>query len=167
MELIVLHDGEEHRVRVERRDGAVEIELGGRSFRVDSASTNGRVRSLVIGGRQFEVGVKSLTEGRYQVSGQGRVQEIEVLDPLSHLASQGAGRGGAHGAHRIEAYMPGRVVSILVAEGDEIEKGQGLVVLEAMKMENEIQAERAGRVAKILVEEGRTVEGGDALFEIE
>jgi pyruvate carboxylase subunit B len=62
--------------------------------------------------------------------------------------------------------MPGRVVKFLVSEGDEVISGQGLVVLEAMKMENEITAERAGTVRKILVEEGQAVEGGDSLFEL-
>jgi biotin carboxyl carrier protein len=62
--------------------------------------------------------------------------------------------------------MPGRVVSLMVEEGQEVADGEGLVVLEAMKMENEIRAETAGVVRKILVTEGQTVEGGDPLFEI-
>ncbi|TNF74372.1 MAG: acetyl-CoA carboxylase biotin carboxyl carrier protein subunit [Acidobacteria bacterium] len=62
--------------------------------------------------------------------------------------------------------MPGRVVALLVEEGQEVESGDGLVVLEAMKMENEIRAETAGVVRKILVSEGQAVEGGDPLFEI-
>jgi pyruvate carboxylase subunit B len=62
--------------------------------------------------------------------------------------------------------MPGRVVELLAAEGDEIEAGQGIVVLEAMKMENEISSEHSGTVHKIHVEPGSTVEGGDPLFEI-
>jgi biotin carboxyl carrier protein len=62
--------------------------------------------------------------------------------------------------------MPGRVVEVLVREGDEVTVGQGLVVLEAMKMENEIQAERAGKVTKVFVTAGQPVEGGDLLFEL-
>ena len=67
----------------------------------------------------------------------------------------------------MNAYMPGRVITVLVAEGDAIEPGQGLIVLEAMKMENEIQAEAAGVVRRVLASPGQTVEGGDPLFEIE
>jgi pyruvate carboxylase subunit B len=63
--------------------------------------------------------------------------------------------------------MPGRVVTLLLSEGESVEVGQGVVVLEAMKMENEIQAQVAGVVKKIFVEEGQSVEGGDPLFEIE
>ena len=64
------------------------------------------------------------------------------------------------------AYMPGRVVAVLVEEGDEVAAGQGVVVLEAMKMENEIRAEVAGKVIKLHVRPGQSVEGGDLLFEI-
>ena len=167
MKLIVLRDGREHEVLVERRDGAYEVEVGDRRFLVDSVRTNGMVRSLIIGGRQFEVAVKRQDEGRYQVGSQGTIEELEVLDPLTYLASQGAAGEKSRGGQRVEAYMPGRVVRLLVAEGDTVEKGDGLVVLEAMKMENEIEAERAGRVARVLVEEGQAVEGGDAMFEFE
>ncbi len=62
--------------------------------------------------------------------------------------------------------MPGRVVALLVDEGDEVEPGQGVVVLEAMKMENEIAAEHGGVVTKVHVEPGQAVEGGDPLFEL-
>jgi biotin carboxyl carrier protein len=167
MKLIVLRNGREHEVRVERRDGAYEVELGDRSFKVDSVRTNGMVRSLLIGGRQFEVAVTRQDGGRYQVSAQGTLEELEVLDPLTYLASQGAAGEKSRGGLRVDAYMPGRVVRLLVAEGDMVEKGQGLVVLEAMKMENEIEAERSGRIARVFVEEGQAVEGGDALFGLE
>ena len=63
--------------------------------------------------------------------------------------------------------MPGRVVDILVREGEKVEPGDGLVVLEAMKMENEIQAERAAVVSRIFVTPGQAVEGGDPLFELD
>ena len=88
-----------------------------------------------------------------------------MVDPLTHLARQAHGAAAA-GAHQVSAYMPGRVVAVLVEEGQAVEAGQGLVVLEAMKMENEIQAEAAGVVTKILVAPGQAVEGGDPLFEI-
>jgi biotin carboxyl carrier protein len=63
--------------------------------------------------------------------------------------------------------MPGRVVAVLAEEGARVEAGQGVVVLEAMKMENEIRAERAGTLARLHVRPGQAVEGGDPLFEVE
>ena len=62
--------------------------------------------------------------------------------------------------------MPGRVVELLVAEGDRVEEGQGVLVLEAMKMENEIQAEREGVIERFFVADGQAVEGGNPLYEI-
>ena len=63
--------------------------------------------------------------------------------------------------------MPGRVVAVLAAEGDAVRAGQGVVVLEAMKMQNEIQAEHDGTIKRICVAAGQAVEGGDLLFELE
>lgn len=167
MELIVLRNGEESRVEVEERGQTYLLRIGDRSYVVDSAATNGTVRSLVIEGRQFEVSVRRQNSSKYNVSHQGSIDEVEVLDPLTYLAEQGSVRQRGAGPQKIPAYMPGRVVEILVKEGDAVEPGQGLIVLEAMKMANEIQAEHEGVVTRIFVTAGQTVEGGDPLFELE
>jgi len=166
MELIVLSNGHEARVEVEHLGSGIEVRIGDRLYLVDTVATNGAVRSLIIEGRQFEVAVRSREEGRYQISHRGSIEEVEVLDPLTHLARQGSESRSQKGLGKVTAYMPGRVVELLVQEGDEVRVGQGLVVLEAMKMENEIQAERAGTVKKIFVSAGQPVEGGDLLFEL-
>ncbi len=166
MELIVLSNGHEVRVEVENHGFGIEVRIGDRKYLVDSVATNGAVRSLIIEGQQFEVAVRSHEEGRYQVSHRGSIEEVEVLDPLTHLARQGSESRGQEGLELVTAYMPGRVVDVLVQEGDVVAIGQGLVVLEAMKMENEIQAERAGEVKKVFVSAGQPVEGGDPLFEL-
>ncbi len=167
MELIVLTNGHEVRVEVEHHGSGIKVRLEDREYLVDSVATNGVVRSLIIEGQQFEVAVRSSEKGRYQVSHRGSIEEVEVLDPLTHLARQGSASRSHDGLKQVTAYMPGRVVDILVQEGDEVTVGQGLVVLEAMKMENEIQAERSGVVKKVFVSAGQPVEGGDPLFELE
>ncbi len=96
----------------------------------------------------------------------GWVEELTVSDPLVYLASQAHDRGRAQGPETVAAYMPGKVVAVLVEEGARVAAGDGVLVLEAMKMENEIQAERDGVVSRILVGLGEAVEGGDPLFEI-
>jgi len=73
----------------------------------------------------------------------------------------------AAGPSRLEAPIPGKVVKVHVAEGDEVEAGQPLVVLEAMKMENELTADQAGKVTAVHVEPGQTVDAGEALAELE
>lgn len=167
MKLIVLRNGEETPVEIEERGHLYRVRLADRTFDVDSASTNGAVRSLLIEGRQFEVSVRRKGPGQYSVRHTGSIDEVEVLDPLTYLAGQGSSRQAAAGPQQVKAYMPGRVVEVLVSEGDAVETGQGLIVLEAMKMENEIQAERTAVVGRILVTAGQAVEGGDPLFELE
>ncbi|NHZ73056.1 MAG: biotin/lipoyl-binding protein [Nitrospirae bacterium] len=166
MELIVLSNGHEATVEVEHRGTEIEVRIGDRSYLVDTVATNGAVRSLIIEGRQFEVAVRSREEGRYQIGHRGSIEEVEVLDPLAHLARQGSESRNQEGRQKVTAYMPGRVVEVLVQKGDEVTVGQGLVVLEAMKMENEIQAETAGVVKEVFVTAGQPVEGGDPLFEL-
>lgn len=180
MELIVRHGDREEVVHLDARDdGTFAVHLGEgdetRTYEVDVADA-GRLTSLrLLGGevgRQFEVATRRVDrKGRtssgyssYEVSSYRGVDRVEVTDPLSRLALEAAADGD--GATTISAYMPGRVVEVLVTEGDAVAKGQGIVVLEAMKMKNEIQAETDGLVAKLHVVEGQAVEGGDPLFEI-
>ncbi len=165
MDLIVRHGDREEEVRLRRTQLGYHVTIGERSYDVDVAGLNGPVHSLLIGGRQHEVAVRPHGDGRYLVSTAADVEEVELMDPLTHLARQSHDRGKDHSG-RMKAYMPGRVVKLLVEEGEKIERGQGLVVLEAMKMENEIAAEGAGVIVKVLVKAGQAVEGGDPLFEI-
>jgi biotin carboxyl carrier protein len=140
------------------------------------------VYSLLVDGAQAEVAVSPRrgggaaagtlggSAGSYWVSGRQGGKLVEIADPLSYLAAQSAGAAGATGtkrSRRVLAYMPGRVVEILVAEGEAVVAGQGVLVLEAMKMQNEIQAEHDGTVRRLLVEAGQSVDGGDPLFELE
>ena len=111
--------------------------------------------------------MRSLGDGAYWVSTGRGSGPVEVSDPLAHLASQTRGGTGGRKRKRINAYMPGRVVALLAAEGQEVALGQGVLVLEAMKMENEIAAEHAGTIARIFVQPGQAVETGNPLFELE
>ena len=87
--------------------------------------------------------------------------EIEVRDPRRW--ARGSGRAEREGQETLAAPMPGKVVRVLVSPGDEVVPGQGLVVVEAMKMQNEIKASRPGRVLAIHAKEGATVAAGEAL----
>jgi biotin carboxyl carrier protein len=86
--------------------------------------------------------------------------------PTVEAAVRGAAHEGA-GAQLIKAPMPGTVIAVRVGEGDVVEAGQVLIVLEAMKMENTVPAPAAGRVAKLLVEAGHQVQRGDTLVELD
>ncbi len=167
MELIVQRGERADKVVVERQGELWHVRIGDTEYRVDAAPVAGTARTLRVDGRQFEVDVAHRGGGRYEVSRSGWVEELNVQDPLSYLARQTHARGAAQGPQTVSAYMPGRVVAVLVEEGSAVSAGAGVVVLEAMKMENEIQAERDGTVRRILVGLGEAVEGGDPLFEIE
>ena len=166
MDLVAKASGREARLRLERTEKGYRVRVDERTYDVDVVHVAGNVRSLVIDGSQFVVSARPRGNGRYTVSHVDGSGDVELVDPLTHLARQAHAAGAAGGSEQITAYMPGRVVRILVEEGEEVEAGQGVLVLEAMKMENEIQAEHGGTVEKILVEEGQAVEGGDVLFEI-
>ena len=159
-------DGYE-RLRIDRAGGGYEVAIGERTYHVDAARLREGIYSLRVGGAQHEVAVRRRDDGSYQVSDAQGEAVVEVADPLTHLAAQGAGARGGRRRQRVTAYMPGRVVALLAAEGQAVTAGQGVLVLEAMKMQNEILAEHDGTVTHILVQPGQSVDGGEPLFELE
>ncbi|MCB1032377.1 MAG: hypothetical protein KDD47_00905, partial [Acidobacteria bacterium] len=161
MELIVTSGEREEKLEVEAEGaGTFLVHLGSRCYRVDTATTSSGLDSFLIRRsagdsrapdgngpqEQWEVSVRRQAEGDYAVSSAGPLPAtaVTVMDPLTHRAREALGAGAAAGAHRINAYMPGRVIALLVEEGVEVAAGQGVLVLEAMKMENEIAAESSG-----------------------
>jgi len=173
VELIVTVAGRTERVRVEREGERLRVQVGDRTYLVDQAAIGPRHWSILAvtaptgGGEQFEVTALPRGAGRWWVSSARGGVLAEVADPLTHLARQGAGSRGAKRSEQVTAYMPGRVVAVLVAEGEAVRAGQGVLVLEAMKMQNEIQAEHDGTIKRVCVAAGEAVEGGDLLFELE
>jgi len=167
VELIARSGERQERIRVERSSEAYRVTVGDRTYEVAARSLGPFVRSLLVDGDQHETAVFRGKNGRYRIGWSGRTTEVDVVDPLTHLAEEAHGAGGRHGRQVVAAYMPGRVVSVAVEPGQAVEEGQSLVVLEAMKMQNEIQADRAGTVSKVHVAPGQAVEGGDPLLELE
>ncbi|HEX3553442.1 MAG TPA: biotin/lipoyl-containing protein [Thermoanaerobaculia bacterium] len=171
MDLIVRSGAREEKVKVRREeDDVYAVTIGDRTYRVDAATARAglqSLRSLRIDGAQHEVAVRHQGEGVYRVSTAQGSGAVEVSDPLTALATQTRGGKGGRRRQTVKAYMPGRVVTLLVEEGQEVAAGQGVLVLEAMKMENEIRAEHDGTVTKIHVQPGQAVDNGNPLFELE
>ena len=119
--------------------------------------------SLVVEGRAHEVMIER-REGGYRVVQRGQVLDVALVEGARGAA---APRRPAGGPARVQAPMPGKLVRVLVSAGQEVGAGQGLVVMEAMKMENEIRAPRAGRVKEAPVREGQAVEMGALLVLLE
>jgi biotin carboxyl carrier protein len=122
------------------------------------------VYSILMDGRSFDARVEE-GPGGLIVAIDGYRFEIEVRDPRRR-ARKPAGRDG-EGIQEVVAPMPGKVVRVLVAAGDAVSVGQGLVVVEAMKMQNELKAQRDGRVATVRTREGATVSAGEVLATLE
>lgn len=142
----------------------------GETFRYRFESQEERLAEV----RRVEPGVYlALAEGAsYEVKADagsvsiaGHTFSVEILDPRRWRRAGASSRG--EGRQNIAAPMPGKVVRVLVAEGDQVEAGQGLVVVEAMKMQNEIKATRSGRVVALTAAAGSTVNAGDILVAIE
>jgi biotin carboxyl carrier protein len=127
--------------------------------------------SIILGARSYEARVITAAAepvsaggsgGSYNVRVGSQENRIEIQDPR---ARRGAGTTGGHrGPQEVSAPMPGKIIKVLVSENQEVDAGQGLVVIEAMKMQNELRAPRPGLVEKIHVREGVTVETGFKLL---
>jgi len=142
-------------------DGLMDCVVDGRTVAVDVRMLPGRVMSLVVDGRQY----RCVLDGDGVVIG-GRRFGFEVEDPRSLQGTRGAGAGDA-GPRALKAPMPGRVVRVLVGVGDEVAEGQAIVVIEAMKMQNELKSPKAGRVVRVAAAVGDTVGAGQVLAVVE
>jgi biotin carboxyl carrier protein len=153
----------------------VSVEIGGRAHEIDLPDSNAAggaqiaavepgVYSVLKDGRSYAARIEE-SDGCVVVFIDGHRFEVEIRDPRRW--SRQSGRQGAEGRLNVAAPMPGKIVRLLVAEGDSVAAGQGLLVMEAMKMQNEIKAPKAGRVVSLTALEGATVAAGDVLAAIE
>jgi biotin carboxyl carrier protein len=162
----VVVDGKIHRLELTKGETTWHCKVDGHSLEVDAALTARDVLSVLIGGDAFEIKrERSLSGDLHLVIGSARYA-IDVQDPRS-LRTRRAAAGSEAGPQKITAPMPGKIVRIMVAEKDEVKAGQGVIVMEAMKMQNEMKSPKDGRVQKILATEGATVNAGDILAVIE
>jgi len=157
-------DGRTVRVDVRGKDGKYTVTLDGRALEVDLFDPGRDFVSLLIEGRSHEAGLEKRATG-YTVVLADDVIEVELQDAARGEAP--APKRVADGPVRIKAPMPGKVVRMLVGAGDEVAAGAGLVVVEAMKMENELRAPRGGRILETAVREGQAVETGALLVVLE
>jgi biotin carboxyl carrier protein len=153
-----------------------EVELGpegasvdGRPVDVTLRHADGTpVRGLVLGAEVYRVIGERASRGRWKVGLHGRTHDVDVVDERTMAIRELAGAGaGPSGPRPVVAPMPGMVVKVEVAEGDVVREGQGIVIVEAMKMENELRASGSGRVARVHVRRGDAVAKDQVLVELE
>ena len=160
----VLIDGKSYRLELDRADGRWLCRLDGRQIEVDAVLARPDVLSLRIGNKAFEVKCERVANDQHFWVGSARFA-AEVRDPRSLR-----GRVRAvddHGPRKLTAPMPGKIVRVLVSQGAAVEAGTGVLVVEAMKMQNEIKSPKKGTIQKILVAEGAAVNAGDVLAIVE
>ena len=158
---------ESYSVEIEETGKSVyRIAVDGHEFVIDGKKTGRTNYSLIVDNRSFEIEVDN-TGDEYRVLVDGRSYHIHLVD--ERRVRVGGNQAGAQmqGRQNVSVPMPGKVIAILVAEGDQVEKGQGLIIVEAMKMENEVHSPIAGEVKEIKVKTGETVEGGAVLLVVE
>jgi biotin carboxyl carrier protein len=150
-------------VTVTRDNGHFLVELDGVVHKVDAVKLEDDFFSVLNGSRSYEVSVEARRDG-YHVRHGAAQRLVTFMEPGR---SERESIATVDGPEQIVSAMPGRIARLLVHEGDEVEAGQGVVVVEAMKMENEIVAGKAGTVTSIAVEPGQTIESGGLLAVIE
>jgi biotin carboxyl carrier protein len=158
--------GRTRTIDVRRSGDRWQVTVDGRPVEVDLAMAGGRL-SLLIDQRSYEVAVERRSAVDVLVRVNGREVPVALGRRGSAAAPAGSGAGPVAGPAAIIAPMPGRVVKLLVNAGDPVAVRQGVIVVEAMKMENELRAPKAGTVRELRVAEGALVEAGATLAVIE
>jgi biotin carboxyl carrier protein len=164
----------------------LELEIDGQLIETEFTATNGLVRltssgatheaqvsepepglfTIIINNRVYRCALEKPPNGSIEIIVNGKRIPVAVRDKKRLRGHAGAG-AGAGGRVTLSSPMPGKVVRVLLNVGDEVAAHQGVLVVEAMKMQNEVQSPRAGKVAEIKVAEGQTVNAGEVLAVIE
>jgi len=148
-------------VELERKAGRLRVRIGDRVIEADAVEVATGTYSILLGGRAYEVRVQPGVDG-LRVHAGGREFAAQVIDPRVWRGRR-AGVLEVEGRQQIIAPMPGKIVRVLVQAGESIEAGQGMLVVEAMKMQNEVRSPKTGKVERVLVTEGQAVNAGEVL----
>ena len=157
-------------------DQVFEVELGADGILVDGTPVSADlehvegtdVRSLILDGRSHSLLASRSPQGTWNLQVGGRLYAAEAVDERTRtIREMTAAASGPAGPRPVRAPMPGLVVKIEVAVGDRVQPGQGVVIVEAMKMENELKAESHGVVAHVHVQAGQAVEKDQVLLDLD
>jgi biotin carboxyl carrier protein len=157
-------DGKTYRLDLSQAEGRWSCRVDGREVEVDAVLARPNVLSLRLGNKTYEVKCERVG-GDVHIWVGSRRFAAEVRDPRSLRSRSRA--VDDHGPKKLTAPMPGKVVRILLSQGAEVEAGAGVLVVEAMKMQNEVKSPKKGMIQKVLVSEGAAVNAGDVLAIVE
>jgi len=165
MNFVLTSGSQTHRVTVTQENGLYRVTVGDRVWDVDGRLTAQGIFSLLIDGVSHVADVEDHA-GTCVVDVGGETYSIEVEEQTRYIIRTRGGAAGAGGARTLKAPLPGKITHVAVQAGDAVTAGQSLVVIEAMKMENELKATAAGTVREVRVAAGQAVNAGDVLVVI-
>jgi biotin carboxyl carrier protein len=157
-----------HRIEVHEleEDHLYRIIIDGVERVIDGRKLSAHMYSLLVDNRSFTADI-AVQNDIYTVVCEGKSFRLKLLDERRAVRPGEGTSEGREGDKAIRAFMPGKVVEVLVAVGDEVSKDQGVLIVEAMKMENEVRASASGKVKEIHVSPGQAVESGELLVLLE
>lgn len=151
-----------HVVDLEKQSSTYKVSLDGQPVDADVILAAPNAVSVILNGTAFEIHIAPSLDGTYKLQTGPHEFQADVRDPRSWRGKK-HGALEAEGRQQIVAPMPGKVIRLLVNVDDEVEVGQGLMVVEAMKMQNEIRSPKKGKVERLQAKEGQAVNAGDVL----
>lgn len=154
---------ENYKINIERNGEHYKILLNDREYSIQARKVEPSIYSLLIDNQAYDLSVENEGE-KLLVEVGGGVYRVEIFDAL--YAKERRAKEEPEGKQIIKSIMPGKIIKLLAKVGDEVEEGQSLIIMEAMKMENEIASPKSGRVVDIKVQEGNSVESDAELIAI-
>jgi biotin carboxyl carrier protein len=164
---LVVRNGQERLVEVTHlRGGVFRIVMDGRAHEIDVRQCTAEALSLLMDNAASDF-LYGFIDDRIELHAKTGAWRFEVLNERKLLARRARKQRDESGPETVKAFMPGKIVKVHVGPGDKVAAGDGLLIMEAMKMENEIKSRRPGTVRAVHVAAGQTVDNGTLLVEIE
>ena len=177
MKFVATMDGKQHAIECQRDEydpDTFHMLLDGKRYDMDARKMPSQIVHILMEHKSYDVDLERIAkrsdtlDGRIHVRVRGRVLRLEILDERRIKMKEAQGvRFDVGGVVNIDSPMPGKVIKILKKEGQDVKEGEGVIVIEAMKMENELRSPKVGKVRSISVREGDAVEAGARLAQIE
>jgi len=159
MKITITIQGTQRTVELTHPGGKPRWQIDGQSFEADAFEISPGIYSVLVDGNSIEVRIEGHSS-QLQVVANGKEYLASIENPRA-LKKNRAGAAQIEGRQNVPAPMAGKIVRTLVKAGDEVQSGQGLLIVEAMKMQNEIRSPKSGKIERVTVIEGQTVSPGD------
>jgi biotin carboxyl carrier protein len=167
MRYIAIISGREIPVEISREKNRYCLTIENKSFTVDAFRPRSQSLAMLIEGKSYEVGLEKKNGNSFSVYLFNDTVELQLIDAKKFQAAESVRPAGASGPLKIQAPMPGKIVKVAVQEKSTVKEGDSLLIMEAMKMQNELKAPKSGTVSRIQVREGQPVSLSQTLMILE